>query len=151
MDEPEEYIDFMAKYKDWVAMKRLGIRPSTRPEEVVHHLAAIRATIESKSYPMLGINTQVLDEQAKKLTAGMKKSYSSLASAITGMQSPETRRALEQASAKNLIPLAETYLLGRVISNAGFDTSINQTLMSRIFPDLKLPKAPGRLGKGKKD
>ena len=26
MDDPSEYIDFMAKYKDWISIKRLGIR-----------------------------------------------------------------------------------------------------------------------------
>ena len=66
MDEPEEYIDFMAKYKDWVSIKRIGIRPETRPEEVVHYLAGVRTTIDVKSYPMLKINTQMLDQQAER-------------------------------------------------------------------------------------
>jgi hypothetical protein len=149
--EPEEYVDFMAKYKDWIAIKRLGIRDTTKPEEVVHHLAAIRSIVDTKSYPMLGINTQMLDEHAKRLTEGTKKNYASLAGAINGMQTPETKRVLEQASRKELIPLAETYLLGKVISNAGFDTGINQTLMSKVFPDLKAPKVLGRHGKGKKE
>jgi hypothetical protein len=147
LDEPEEYIDFMAKYRDWIAMKRFGIRPSTRPEEIVHHLASIRTTIDSKSYPFLGINTSLLDEHAKRVSAGMKRNYDSLSVAFKSMSYQETRRILEQSCAKNLVPIAETYLIGKVVTNVGFDTSINQTQMSKAFPDLKAPRGLGRKSK----
>ncbi len=151
MDEPEEYIDFMAKYRDWISIKRLGIHSDTKPEEVVHHLAAIRSTIERKSYTFLGIKTEILDEHAKSLCSGMKKNYNSLSSTIGKMSNPETKRVLESASSKQLMPIAEAYLLGRMVSTIGFDTEINQTMMSKIFPDLKPPRVPGRLGKSKKE
>lgn len=150
MDEPEEYIDFMAKYRDWISIKRIGIRPETKPEEVVHYLAGIRTTIDSKSFPMLKINTSALDEYANTLSAGMKKSYGSLASALNKMDSPETKKVLVESSSKELSSLAEIYLLGKVISNIGFDTSINQKAISKIFPEIKTPKPLGRAGKSKK-
>jgi hypothetical protein len=151
LEDPEEHVDFMAKYRDWVSIKRLGIHPTTKPEEVVHHLAAIRSTIERKSYIFLGIKTEMLDEHAKSLCSGMRKNYSSLASAINKMSDPETKRVLESASGKELMPIAEAYLLGRVVNTIGFDTEINQAMMSRIFPDLKPPRVPGRLGKSKRE
>ncbi|MDE1871390.1 MAG: DUF2666 family protein [Candidatus Micrarchaeota archaeon] len=147
MDEAEEYIDFMAKYRDWISIKRLGIRENTKPEEVVHHLAAIRSTIDSKSYPLLKVNTSMLDQYASKLSANSRRSYSSLSSAIAALDNPETKKVLAESCSKELAPIAETYLLGRLITDMGFDTSINQRLMSKIYPDLKPPKAPGRKGK----
>lgn len=149
MDEPEEYVDFMVKYKDWIAIKRLGIRSGTKPEEVVYHMAGIRSTMDGKSYPMLGIKTNILDEHAKKLCAGMKKSYASLASALNLISSTDTKKILEQSCTKELAPIAETYLLAKITTTIGFDTGINQTLMSKIFRDLKAPKALGRVGKAK--
>ncbi len=150
MDEPEEYIDFMAKYRDWVSIKRIGIRPDTKPEEVVHYLAGIRATIDSKAFPMLGIKTAALDQYAERLSAGMKKNYGSLSGALSKMDVKETKSILVESCSKELVPVAEIYLLGKVISNLGFDTSINQKVISKIFPGIKTPKPLGRAGKQKK-
>jgi hypothetical protein len=151
LDEPEEYIDFMAKYRDWISIRRIGIRPETKPEEVVQYLAGIRTTIDVKSYPMLGIKTSMLDDHANKISAGMRKSYSSLAGVLGKMDGTETKRIILESCSKELAPIAETYLLGKIISNLGFDVSINQKLMSKVYPDLKPPKALGRHGKGKKE
>lgn len=147
MDEPDEYIDFMAKYKDWISIKRLGIREATKPEEVVHHMAAIRGTIDSKSYLLLGIKSSILDQQAKNICAGSRKSYESLAAALSKMNSSETKKVISEACSKELAPLAETYLLGKILTTIGYDASINQAQMSKIFPYLKTPKP---LGRGKK-
>lgn len=143
MDEPEEYIDFMAKYGDWISIKRLGIRGTTRREEVVHHLAGIRSAIEGRSYPLLGIKTDALDQYASRVCSGMRKSYGSLSSAISKLDSQEARRAIADSCEKGLAPIAEAYLLGKVVTDIGYDTGINQITMSKLFPGLKLPKAPG--------
>lgn len=150
MDEPEEYIDFMVKYRDWIAIRRLGIRPDTKPEEIVHHMAGVRSVIDNKSYLFLGIKTNIIDEYAGRLTSGLRKSYESLGKAIQSMSGGETKSVLEGACEnKELTPIAETYLLSRVVTNLGFDFSINQSAMAKIFPNLKMPKAPG-LGRKKK-
>ena len=148
MDEPEEYIDFMAKYRDWVSIKRIGIRADTRPEEVVHYLAGVRATIDSRSYPMLAIKTQLLDQHAARVCAGMGKSFASLGQAISKLDAAEAKSAIAESAPKELAPLAKAYLLGKVITSMGFDTGISQQTMSKIFPGLKLTKAPG-LGRGR--
>lgn len=147
MDEPDEYIDFMAKYKDWVSIKRIGIRPETRPEEVVHYLAGVRGTIDAKSYPMLAIKTQMLDQEAAKICEGLKKNYPSLSTAIAKLGNPDTKKVLNESCSKELVPLAEIYMLSKVLTTLGYDTSINQTVMSKIFPGLKTPKTLGRKGK----
>jgi hypothetical protein len=150
LEEPEEYIDFMAKYGDWISIRRLGIRPGTKPEEVVHHMAGIRSVIDGKSYSLLGIKTGVLDECAGKITSGQRKSYESLGRAIESLGGSESKAALESSCEnKELVPIAGAYLLGKVITSLGFDSGINQSTMAKIFHDLKMPKAPG-IGRKKK-
>ncbi len=149
MDEPEEYIDFMAKYKDWIAIRRLGIRADTMPEEVVMHMAGVRSLIDSKSYPMLGIKVSVLDEYAGKLTNGVRKSYASLSDVIKSLSGSEAKNAIDSACEnKALTPIAEVYLLSKTITNLGYDTGINPAQMAKIFPGLKMPKVP--MGRKKK-
>ncbi len=154
MDDASDYVDFMVKYGDWVSIKRLAIRPDTKPEEVVFHLAGIRSTIDNKSFPLLGINTAVLDVLAAKVTFGKKKNYEDLSKAISELSGTDAKRAVEEACKGNLqLPkLAKIYLLGKVISSLDFDSSINQTIMSKIFPDMKPPRKPlGRKAKAQSD
>jgi hypothetical protein len=152
LDEPEEYIDFMAKYKDWISIRRLGIRPDTKPEEIVQYMAGIRTVIDNKSYPLLGIKTEVIDAYSSKITAGMRKSYDSLSKAIAALGGSETKSVLDSACEnKDLKPLAEVYLLGKTITGLGFDSGINQAIMAKIFPYLKISKPLGRKKSKKQD
>ncbi len=146
MEDPEEYVDFLAKYKEWVSIKRMGIRPNTRPEEIVFHLAAIRNTIDAKAFPILGIKTAPLDVEAARLTQGKRKSFASLSEAIAAMSGSESKRAVEEACSekRELSPIAWEYLLGKVLNSLEYDASINQKTISKIFPDLKVKKPLGR-------
>ncbi len=145
MEEPQEYVDFMAKYKDWVAIRKIGIRADTRPEEVAFYLAGIRALADSKAFSILGINTAALDSFADTITQGSRKNYQALASALSKMGSPEQKRTVDSAcSNKDMMPLADTYLLTKVITNVGYDLGASQPAMSKIWKDLKVQKGPGR-------
>jgi hypothetical protein len=148
MDDPSEYIDFMAKYKDWISIKRMGIYANTKPEEVVFHLALVRTTIDNKAFPILGINTSMLDAVANKATAGKKKSYASLSEAILALNNAETKKVIADSCGekKELAPVAEIYLMGKVLTNLKFDSSINQEALSKIYPDLKMKKPRGKMG-----
>ena len=148
MTEPDEYIDFMAKYKNWISIKRLGIRSDTKPEEIVHYLAGVRSAIDLKSYAFLDIKTQVLDEYAKSICAGTRKSYPSLANALVKLDSLDAKRALSESCSKELVPLAEAYLISKVVTALGYNTSISQETMSKVYPWLKTPKGLGRKPKG---
>ena len=146
MEEPSEYIDFMAKYRDWISIKRMGIYNDTKPEEVVFHLALVRSTIDGKAFALLGIRTGALDAVAEKVTSGKRKNYQSLAEAISSLASPETKKAIAEACGEKaeLAPVAKIYLLGRVLANLKFDAGINQAVLSRIYPNLKVKKPMGR-------
>ncbi len=146
MEEEGDYIDFLAKYKDWISIRRLGIYPDTRPEEVVFHLAGVRSAIESKAPIFMGIDVSKLDEVAAKLTQGKSKNYQSLSEAIAQFSSKEVKAAIVDACSgrQELARLAEACLLGKVLNSLGFSSSINQEAMSKIFPDLKIKKPLGR-------
>lgn len=153
MDEPGEYVDFMAKYKDWVAIKRLGIRPETKPEEVVFHLANVRSLMDTKMYSFLGINTEALDKVAEQISSGKGRGYASLADAVKELERPDVKKAaFEACQNKAASKLAETYILNKVINNMNFDTAISPATLTKLYPDvkLKLPPGVGRKKKGPK-
>jgi Protein of unknown function (DUF2666) len=150
LEEPDEYIDFMAKYKEWISIRRLGIREKTTPQEVVYHLAGIRTVIDAKALPLLGIKGSLLDSFAKSVTEGLKKKAADLSVAVAKLDSPDAKKAIDDScDNKVLTPIAKAYLLNKIISNLGFETGVDQLSMSKIFPELKPPKAPG-MGRKKK-
>ncbi len=97
MDEPDEYVDFMVKYGDWVAFKRMGIREGTPPEEVAFHISGIKYTIDGKICKLLGIDTDALDSYADQVTAGKRKGYPDLSKAIESLSNPRTKEVLSNA------------------------------------------------------
>ena len=139
-------IDFMAKYGNWIAIKKMSIKSDTKPEEVAFHLAAIRQTIDRKAFEVLGIDTAALDAYAAKLTGSSRKSYSNLSNAIQQLGSAESKAAIESATKgkPELEPVASIYLFRKVVQNIGFDFDVNQEMLSKAYPELKIPKPLGR-------
>ncbi len=153
LEEADQYIDFMAKYKDWIAIKRIGIREHTKPEEIAFYLAGIRAVAEKKAYPILGIKTEVLDNFVAGSTKGMGKTTDSLVTIASIFRNNAAKEAVEQSTGgnKDLRQFAEAYLLNQLICAVGFETSLSQAAMAKVWKELKLPKPKGRLpGSGKK-
>lgn len=150
MEDPSEYADFMVKYRDWVSIRRLGIRDMTKPEEIAFHLSGITSVIDSKIYGILGINTEILDKAANSLTAGKKRSYEFLADSLKELANPEIRKTIKSACTNETSSkIAEVYLLNKVIRNLNFNASVTPELLAKLFPEAKL-KLPGGLGRKKK-
>ncbi|MEM0149505.1 MAG: DUF2666 family protein [Candidatus Micrarchaeaceae archaeon] len=138
-DEPSEYVDFMVKYKDWVAIKRLGIRDQTRPEEIAFHLAGIRNSIDGRVFRLLGIDTEKLDSLASSIAQGKKGNYSALGDALKELDKKEIKAQVESScNDSKLSKIAGIYVLNKVMLDMGFDSSINQGMLSKIYPDLKV-------------
>jgi len=144
--EERDSIDFLAKYKDWIAIKKMSISDDTKPEEIAFHLASIRQTIDKKAFEVLGINTKQLDELANKITSGARKSYKALAEAIASLGSQEARDIVAKAcnGKEELQEVANAYLLRKVVQNLGFDFDVNQEMLAKVYPQLKIPKPLGR-------
>ncbi len=145
VEEPDS-VDFMAKYRGWIAIKRMSIKEDTKPEEVAFHLAAIRQTVDRKAFEVLGIDTASLDEYASKLTQNARKSYKNLADVLQQLGSAEAKAAAEAAAKgkQELVQVASTYLFRKVVQNLGFDFDVNQEMLSKAYPELKIPKPLGR-------
>ncbi|MFP3289411.1 MAG: DUF2666 family protein [Candidatus Micrarchaeota archaeon] len=144
--EERDSIDFLAKYKDWIAIKKMSIDADTKPEEIAFHLASIRQTIDKKAFEILGIDTKQLDDLANKITSGARKSYKALAEAIASLGSQEARDIVAKAcnGKEELQEVANAYLLRKVVQNLGFDFDVNQEMLAKVYPQLKIPKPLGR-------
>lgn len=142
-------IEFSAKWKEWVVIKRMTIREDTKPEEIVFNLASIRQTVDRKAFELLGIRTELLDEYATRVAAGKRKSFKDMAEAVQSLSSAEAKDLVEKSCAEKpeLGEVARTYLFRKVIQALGFDFDVNQEMLSKVYPNLKLPKPRGRKAK----
>ncbi len=140
----------MAKYGSWVSIKKMSIGANTKPEEVVMHLASIRQNIDRKAFELLGIDTKSLDETAATFTVGKRKSYSSLGEILDGFGKSETKSAVERSISgkEELKGIAAIYLFRTIVKNLGFDFDVNPEILQKAYPELKIPKPPGRQRKG---
>ncbi len=144
--QDSESIEFYAKYKNWVAVKKITIREDTKPEEIAMQIASIRQSIDRKAFEILGINTALLDAFAAELTKNMRKSYANLAQALQNLSKQEAKDQISKATngKPELEDVASAYLLRKVVQNLQFDFDVNQELLEKAYPYLKMPKPPGR-------
>ena len=146
MDEPEQYIDFMVKYKNWVSINRQELDDNTKPEEIAFLLNNIRMSAESKYYTFLGIDLAKLDSFASKAASNLK-GYEDAAKALSQISSSEGKRELAASlQDTKLKKVAESYLAARIIEKLGIKTHIDAKDMFKIYPDLKIYKK--RMPKG---
>ncbi len=149
MDE-DSSIDFSAKYKNWIVIKKASVREDTTPEEVAFHIALIRQTIDKKAFELLGIDTKSLDEYAATATASMRKSFSSLAEAVKKLDTKEAKGAISRScqGKSELSEIAGVYLFRKIAQSLKFDFDVSSEMLSKAYPHLKLPMPPGRKPKG---
>ncbi|MCX8194661.1 MAG: DUF2666 domain-containing protein [Candidatus Micrarchaeota archaeon] len=146
----EGEVVFTARYKDWVVIKKMSIDSSTTPQEVAAILASIEATLSRKSYEFAGINQQKIDEIAERMVKGKRKSYSSLAEAISSIKPSELRQELLAACpTEKHLPIAENYLLKMVLDKLGFRTNLDTETLQEVYPEIKVAKPRGNFGKKK--
>ncbi|MCX6776765.1 MAG: DUF2666 family protein [Candidatus Micrarchaeota archaeon] len=145
MDE----IAFSAKYKEWISIKKMDIDEKTTPPEVVHMLSNLRESISRKAFELSGIDKGKIDAYALELIKGKRKGYSTLSEIFGGMKQKEVREVLLSASSEQLLPIAETYFMKKLLTSLGYEVDISGEMMSKMYPELKLPKPKGRFGKKK--
>ncbi|MCX6775436.1 MAG: DUF2666 family protein [Candidatus Micrarchaeota archaeon] len=145
MDE----IAFSAKYKEWISIKKMDIDEKTTPPEVVHMLSNVRESISRKAFELSGIDKGKIDAYVLGLIKGKRKGYPTLSEIFGGMKQNEVRGVLLSASSEQLLPIAETYLMRKLLTSLGYNADISGEMMSKIYPELKLPKPKGRFGKKK--
>lgn len=142
MDE----IVFSAKYKGWISIKKMEVDERTTTPEVVHMLSGIGESVSRKAFELSGIDRGKIDEYVEKLVKGKRKGFSTLSEIFGGLRGNEVRELLLSASDEKLLPVAEAYFMRKLLNSLGYDLEVGVEMMSKIYPELKLPK--GRLGKG---
>ncbi len=141
-----EGIEFSAKYKNWVVIKKATVHDDTKPEEVSFALASVRQTLDKKAFEFLGMDLNVLDAYVDTITKDKAKRYGDLAAAVQELGTPGAKAAVEKAigTKTELKEIANTYMMRKTLLNLKFDTDINQEMLAKAYSHLKLPKPPGR-------
>ncbi len=140
MEEPNQYIDFMVKYRDWISISRQELDDNTKPEEVSFLLNNIRMSVESRYYKFLGINTAKLDSYAKKATSGMK-GYADATRALSQIEGSEGRAEVAQSSPDpKLKKVAQSYLASKILEGLGIRVHLDAGELMKLYPELKIYK-----------
>lgn len=139
-------INFSAKYKNWICVKKLAINENTAPAEIVAAMVSARESMDKKSFEILGINTGEIEQLAESLTKGKRKSYSAIAEVFGSMKPGEIKAKLLAACNNNesLVGIAEQFLLRKILGNLNYSASITTEALQDAFPELKIPKPRGR-------
>ncbi|MEM3839370.1 MAG: DUF2666 family protein [Candidatus Micrarchaeaceae archaeon] len=143
-----ECIIFMAKYGDWISIKKMSITKDTKPEEVAAHLSSIRIAADRKAAQILGIDTEALDAYAAGLTGNMRKSAANLEKIAKALGEAGAASAVEKACKgnKTLSEAAKVYLFSTMLNNLKLDLEVSPDTLMEMFPGLKIPKPKGNFG-----
>ncbi len=148
---PYSGIAFMAKYKEWISIKKLSIDKETKPEEVAAHLSTIRMTTDRKLPQILGINTEDLDAYAADSTNNMRKSVANIEKIVGILCSDETKKRISSSiPSESVRSIAVIYLSSRMFQNIKVDFEVSPDTLMDMFPGLKIPKPKGRMPGQKK-
>jgi len=132
---PKDRIALLAKYKSWVAIKKMSIDSSVQDYEVSGTLCAINETLVKKAFDFAQIDITALDTEAKKLTKGKRKSYSTIG------------EVLESIPPKNQNKLEKAYLMHAILREFKVRPYAHREMLSKQYKDIKVPKPRGRMPK----
>ncbi len=133
-ESPEDCIAFIGKYKNWVAIKKLGLE-NIAIWEVSGVLSAINHTAVNKAFDFSGVVKN--DALVSKVTSGKRKSYGNLIEAL-----------------ENAVPelvgdrLADAYVICKIFETLGFKPYASPEMLTNAHPEIKPPKVKGRKPKG---
>jgi len=149
-DISKEQVLFLAKYKDWVTVKKMTIDATTTPQEVAGGLAGINATMIRKAYDFVGVNKEAIDAYAQVVCKGKRKGFAGLAEALQSIRPGELKaELLKSCKEEKFLPFAESYFLRCVLVALGMKTEVGTDDLTKVFPELKFPKPRGNFGKKK--
>lgn len=148
---PYTGVALMAKYKDWISIKKLSIDKETKPEEVAAQLTSIRMAVDRKLPQIMGINTEELDIYADDSTNNMRKSVANIEKIVNILCSSDTKKIIDAAiPSESVRGIAVIYLFGRMLQNIKVDLEVSPDTLESMFPGLKIPKPKGRMPGQKK-
>ncbi len=126
-EEISDVIAFVGKYKDWVAIKKLGLE-NVRDYEVSGILGGINFTVVNKAFDFAGVEKD--DAIVQKLTKGKRKSYGNAVLCLKELEG------------------AGVYVVCKALETLGFRPYASSHMLTDAHPDIKPPKVRGRKPKG---
>lgn len=132
----EGQIALIARYKDWISIKKMGLETTTKDYEVAGILSSINSTLVKKAFDFLSPD-RGMEKIAAEATRGKRKSFINLAESLRKVEGYLTGNEINDA-----------YLLKCVFENLGFAPYANVDVLVPAYPDLKTSKPRGRVAKG---
>jgi hypothetical protein len=145
----EKYIQMVANYDGWVAIKKLTIEPSTDSRTIMQFLASLGISLDKKVEDNLGkiVDLKKLDEALAELSKG--KTAENIALILEAASSGKINKVIKeiceiegmQPKEKNeLMEFCKVYALKKALKNAGL--FIDYSTISLKIPGMK--KGPAK-------
>ncbi len=119
-------IVFIAKYRGWLAIKKLSLAEVEADWEVAGAIAGANASAVNKAFQLAEAGYAAIEGEAKKIAAGKRKSLAAAAEII-------------EKTAGNAV------LLTKALENLGYYTYLTPLVLMEAYPDLKPKKPRGRI------
>lgn len=127
-EEIGDHIAFIAKYKDWMAIKKLGLE-RVQDYEVSGILCSVNHTLVNKGFDFAGAKADVA-------IAGKRKTLGNLCAALSEL-APKLSGGREDA-----------FMVTKVMEGVGYRPYASPDMLTAAYPDIKPPKMRGRKPKG---
>ena len=119
----EQYIQFVANYKDWVSIRKLKIEAATEPKSIMEYLASLGTSIDGKVEENLGkiVNLKEIDNALTELELGKKDTGKALDEINTRKvggvikQLVEPLEGLSKPEKKEIIQFCKIYAMKKAL------------------------------------
>jgi len=93
----EEHVNFSAKYKSWVVVKKMKVEEENEDADVGRLLLSIRETLDNKIYEFLGEEFEIkdLEKEADELVPSGRLKEEQIAAVLKALRSPKTTKMLK--------------------------------------------------------
>lgn len=132
---PKKRIGLMARYKDWISIKKLGLEEKVPKWEISGMLAGITEALIPKAFQFAEFEKEAVAEAAEKAVKGKRKSYGAIADVLSAVP-------------HSLSEMQTSYFLFTALSALGPKPYANRGMLTKEYPEIKPPKPRGRQAKG---
>ncbi|HOP08969.1 MAG TPA: DUF2666 family protein [Candidatus Methanofastidiosa archaeon] len=93
----EDHINFSAKYKSWVAVKKMKIENEVEDVDVARILISIRETLDNKIFEYLSKEFDIkgLEKEADGMVPSGRLNEEQIANVLKALRSPKTTKMLK--------------------------------------------------------
>lgn len=128
-----DFIGFIGKYGQWMAIKKLGLE-KVQDYEVSGILAGINHTAVNKAFDFSGVEKN--DALVAEVAAGKRKSFGNMVQCLGGLEGKLTGGA------------GDAYVVCKALEALGCKPYASPEMLTEAHPDIKPPRTRGRKPKG---